>query len=188
MFDYWFAICKVATHKRLFAIENLAQHSVNWSNLKTISITYLNLKVYSQTSGMKLVIILKYAVITNDNINFELFLILLHTYLDKIKYLRLSLATGIMFETLLGILLIIDKSDDKLPLLLLSNQSSINRAAAPLLSPLINEFVRLMEVPWVANQLKLPTGPHSSSTNFKRVISLSTSYLYLLRSAAGLLR
>jgi hypothetical protein len=36
--------------------------------------------------------------------------------------------------------------------------------------------------------LKLPTGPHSVSTNFRRVISVSTSYLYLLRSSAGLLR
>lgn len=69
-----------------------------------------------------------------------------------------------------------------------SAQSSINRAAAPLLSPLIRELVRLMDVPWVANQLKLPTGPHSLSTNFRSVMLLSTLYLYWLRSEAGLFR
>lgn len=109
-------------------------------------------------------------------------------YLKIQKYLRRSSTAGIMLEVLLGIWSFLDAPDEILPPLLWSNQSSIKRAAAPLLSPLISEFVRLIEVPWVANQLKLPTGPHWSSTNFKRVISLSTSYLYLLRSAVGLLR
>ncbi len=77
---------------------------------------------------------------------------------------------------------------DGLPTLLCANQSSINREAAPLLSLLISSFVRFMAVPWTGNQLNEPTGPHSSSTNLSRDMFLSTSYLYIARSSAGLFK
>jgi hypothetical protein len=95
-----------------------------------------------------------------------------------------------MFDTLRGYLLIMNPNGPALCLgyPFCSAQSSINRAAAPLLSPLIREFVRLMDVPCVANQLKLPTGPHSLSTNFSSVMLVSMLYLYWLRSEAGLFK
>lgn len=69
------------------------------------------------------------------------------------------------------------------------NQSSKNLAAAPLLSPLMSVLPGLMDVPWVANQLKDPMlSPVPPSTNFRRVISGSTSLGYLALSSAGLNR
>lgn len=69
------------------------------------------------------------------------------------------------------------------------NQSSKNLAAAPLLSPLMSVLSLLIEVPWVANQLKAPIlfwlVP---STNFKSVIRVSTSRGYRDLSSGGLNR
>lgn len=69
------------------------------------------------------------------------------------------------------------------------NQSSKNLAAAPLLSPLMSLLSLLMEVPWVAYQLKAPKlFPVALSTNFNRVISLSTLDGYRALSSAGFSR
>lgn len=69
------------------------------------------------------------------------------------------------------------------------NQSSKNLAAAPLLSPLMSKLSLDIEVPCVAYQLKAPMlFPLAASTNFRRVISLSTFSGYRALSSAGLSR
>lgn len=69
------------------------------------------------------------------------------------------------------------------------NQSSKNLAAAPLLSPLMSKLSLDIEVPCVAYQLKAPVlFPLAASTNFRRVISLSTFSGYRALSSAGLSR
>lgn len=66
------------------------------------------------------------------------------------------------------------------------NQSSKNLAAAPLLSQLMSLLFLLMEVPCVAYQLKAPMlFPLAPSTNFRRVIWVSTLYGYPALSSAG---
>lgn len=67
------------------------------------------------------------------------------------------------------------------------NQSSKNLAAAPLLSPLMSLLSLLMEVPCVANQLNAPMlFPLLPSTNFRSVICVSTSRVYIALSSGGL--
>lgn len=79
--------------------------------------------------------------------------------------------------------LVVDEEEEE------ENQSSKNRAAAPLLSPLMRRLFLLMEVPWVANQLKAPTlFSLASSTNFNRVMRGSTLLGYLALSSAGFSR
>mmetsp|Transcript_2058 Transcript_2058/g.6662 ORF Transcript_2058/g.6662 Transcript_2058/m.6662 type:complete len:239 (-) Transcript_2058:2783-3499(-) len=63
--------------------------------------------------------------------------------------------------------------------------SSMNSAAAPLLSPLISLFVLFIEVPWTANHENAPMPRPSSSSTRSSVSSLSTSSSYMSRSHCG---